>query len=260
MSEIVKASEAVVSLGDLRDLALDAANSRFFGAQTQEQALCLMLAGKDLGFSYMQSLRLFHVISGKPSLSADALVAICKGHPTCEKFHRVSESDTESTWVAKRRGEPEQTSTFTIEDARRAGLLGKKGGNWEMYPKRMLAARAKAFLARDVWPDLVAGIYSPDELAPQRVETEVRTVPESRPTPVSIQDAGESVDESIALGFATEMREAMSLPELTAIGVRISKTDLPSVLKDALRVQHSKAKARVTPPADAGDAWEPARG
>ena len=255
----------VTSLGELRELAQDAAESRFFGAATPEQAICLMLAGKDLGFSYMQSLRLFHVVSGKPTLSADALVAIVKAHESCEKFHRVSESNTEATWIAKRRGEPEQTSTFTIEDARVAGLLVKKGGNWEMYPKRMLNARAKAFLARDVWPDLVAGLYSPEEMgdsAPRQVETVVRQVPEPRPTPAPESGPRQTVEPLLeeALALAVEMRAAMSLDELAPIAAKANAFICPKEVRDQLLGVYRTAKARVTPPPDAGDSWEPARG
>ncbi len=254
----------VTSMAELRELAEDAASSRFFGAATPEQAICLMLAGKDLGFSYMQSLRLFHVINSKPTLSADALVAIVKAHPSCEKFHRVSESNAEATWVAKRRGEPEQMSTFTMEDARAAGLLEKKAGNnWQTYPKRMLNARAKAFLARDVWPDLVAGLYSSEEMErPTQVETDVRHVPEPRPTPVPPSGPRDVVDPVLADAkvLVDEMRAAMSLAELSAVVAKVQGFGFPAEVRTILVAEHRTQKARVTPPEDAGDSWEPARG
>lgn len=202
---VVRQSEEVQvnSMSELRQLAESAAGSRFFGAATPDQALMIMLAGKDLGFSYTQALRSFHVINGRPTLSADAMVAICKASPDCEKFERVEETATSVTWAAKRRGEREQSCTFTLEDAKRAGLLEKRDSNWSKYPTRMLNARAKAFLARDLFPDLLAGLLEDSEaadIAPRRVESDIRHVPEPRPTPVpesGPRDADVSLDHKL---------------------------------------------------------------
>ena len=55
------------SMSELKELAQWANKSGFLGTQSPEQALLVMMAGRDLGFSYTQSLRAFHVIKGKPS-------------------------------------------------------------------------------------------------------------------------------------------------------------------------------------------------
>ena len=256
----------VGSLGELRQLAEDAAASRFFGATTPEQALVIMMAGRDLGLSYMQSLRMFHVINGKPTMSADGMVGVCKASPLCEKFERVSESASSVTWATKRQGEPEQRSTFTLEDAERAGLLGKKDSNWAKYPIRMLNARAKAFLARDVFPDILAGLLTTEEAAdmvqPRHVETVVRHVPESRPTPAPASGPRDVVDSMLtdAKALAEEMRAAMSLAALSTVVAKVQGFGFPEEIKAGLVAEYKTAKARVTPPEDAGDSWEPARG
>lgn len=256
----------VTSMAELRELAEDAASSRFFGATTPEQALVIMMAGRDLGLSYMQSLRMFHVINGKPTMSADGMVGVCKASPLCEKFERVSESATSVTWATKRQGEPEQQSTFTLEDAERAGLLGKKDSNWAKYPIRMLNARAKAFLARDVFPDILAGLLTAEEatdmIQPRHVETVVRHVPEPRPTPVPPSGPRDVVDPVLADAkvLVDEMRAAMSLAELSAVVAKVQGFGFPAEVRTILVAEHRTQKARVTPPEDAGDSWEPARG
>ena len=55
------------------------------------------------------------------------------------------------------------TGSFSIEEAKQAGLLGKD--NWKNYPARMLKHRALSFAARDSFPDVFAGIYTPDEIS-----------------------------------------------------------------------------------------------
>lgn len=153
------------NFGELKALAQHAARSRFFGgAGDESQALVLMMRGRDLGLSYAQALAAFHVISGKPTLSADAMVAICLARPDlCEYFRHVSSDNTQATFVTKRVGDPEpQRETYTMADADREELSGK--AMWKKFPKRMLKARAKANLARDTYPELLLGIYSPEEM------------------------------------------------------------------------------------------------
>lgn len=128
-----------------------------------------IIAGLELGLPPMVALRSVHIIKGKPTLSADAMVALVLGSGKAEYFRCVEESDTRVVYETKRKGAPKpQTCTWTIEDAKRADLLqtSRNGepNNWLKYPRAMLKARSKAWLARDVYPDILAGVYLPDEL------------------------------------------------------------------------------------------------
>ncbi len=106
----------ITSMRELQDLARVAAASKLFNF-TPEQALMLMMTGRDLGFSYAQSMRMFYLVNGKPTLSADAMVAVCLSHKdVCEYFVNVSTDDKQSTWETKRVGTPgPQRYTFTIK-------------------------------------------------------------------------------------------------------------------------------------------------
>ena len=71
--------------------------------------------------------------------------------------------------MTKRKGDPDPISlSYTIDQAEQAGLLkptrSGKPSNWQKMPRQMLRARAKSELARLVYPDLLAGLYTPDEL------------------------------------------------------------------------------------------------
>ena len=61
--------------------------------------------------------------------------------------------------------------THTIEMARQAGLV-KPRSNWEKTPTDMLCARCSSRLARLVAPDIVANVYTPDELRESREKSE----------------------------------------------------------------------------------------
>ncbi len=123
----------------------------------------IVSAGMELGLAPMAALRSIHIIKNKPVLSADLMVALVLASGQAEYFTRVEQTDTSVTYETKRKGAPPQRCTWTLAMAKAANLTGKTDGNWAKYPRQMLQARAKAELARDVYPDAVAGCYTPDE-------------------------------------------------------------------------------------------------
>ena len=127
--------------------------------RTPEQALYIILTGRDLGLSPVQSLRSIHVIQGKPELAADMQLAIFKNRGGRAAFRKLT--DTEAVlWLRHPNGD-EHVETFTIDDARRAGL---GGANWQKYPKAMLRSRAITAGLKSVGFDLLAGTYAEGEV------------------------------------------------------------------------------------------------
>ena len=149
-------------------------------------ALIVLMAGRELGLAPMQSMRMLGVIKGKVTLAADATVALVRRSGECLQWRLVESTASKATYLTQRKGDTEPTTlTWTIEQAQRAGLVS--GTGWRSYPEAMLRARCAAALARIVYPDIVAGIYDPDELAVPldsgRVET-LRPVEAPKPEPV----------------------------------------------------------------------------
>lgn len=179
------------------------------------EVLMQIMAGQELGLYSMASLRSFNIISGKPVMGADAMVAVILGSGKAEYFRRVGEgSNTSVTYATKRRGEAERTCTWTIEMAKVAALHQKD--NWRTYPRAMLASRAKSELARDVYPDVLAGCYTPDEVA-DRVPSapiaddvqDAEFVEVATPAPVDLSQYEE-------IGQAAEAPSIEALKELAA--------------------------------------------
>jgi hypothetical protein len=76
-----------------------------------------------------------------------------------------SKGDAKQCTVSmKRVGRSPHTETFTLQSAAELGLAGKD--NWKKQPATMLKWRAIAACARVVFPDVLLGFYTPEEIAP----------------------------------------------------------------------------------------------
>jgi hypothetical protein len=131
--------------------------------ETPESIFAVILAGRTMGLDAMTALRGIHMIEGKPEMSSSLMVGLVLNSGKAEYFDLVESSDKIATWETKRfGGRREVRMSFTIEQAKRAGLVGK--GTWQKHPEAMLLARSSAMLARAVYPDIVSNVYSPGEL------------------------------------------------------------------------------------------------
>ncbi len=143
-------------------MAKTLAGSSLLGAlKTAEAVFLVMATGAELGIPPTAALRAVHIVQGRPVLSADLIVGICLRSSICEYFTPVDSTSTQATYETKRRGSGPVRNTFTLDDAKAAGLASKD--NWRNYTRAMLRHRAAAELARMVYPDLVLGIYAEEE-------------------------------------------------------------------------------------------------
>ena len=141
--------------------------------------LIAMQWGSELGLKPLQALQNIASINGRPALWGDAVIALVRASPLCEFVIETDDGQT-ATCRVKRRGEPEQSRTFGMDDARTAGLLGKQGP-WTQYPKRMRQMRARAFALRDVFPDVLRGLPVAEEVMDMPGERNMGMVDEVRP-------------------------------------------------------------------------------
>lgn len=155
------------------------------------QAFVKIQAGQELGLAPFAAMRGLNVMNGKVELSAGLMAAIVRRSGTVR--FRVTESTETSctlTWAEREGDEWVEvgTSTFTIEEATRAGLV-KSGSPWTTYPSDMLWNRALSRGFRRYAADLSAG-------APVYVEGEVSGEPGPEPSPIEEVDVetGEIID------------------------------------------------------------------
>jgi len=161
------------SLKEIAIISEEIYKSRLFAdLQNKEQAYAKIIAGRELGLGPMTSLALIYVVHGRTALEAELMGGLVK---QTEKYNYRFKKMTNEECVIDfyENGKLAGTSTFTIDDARRAELTNKD--NWKKYPRNMLIARALANGARWFCPDAIHGAYTYDEMGLE-VDAEGRVI------------------------------------------------------------------------------------
>jgi hypothetical protein len=213
-------------------------------AEDATSAVCtIILYGAELGLTPMQAIRSMHVIEGVPTLSADLMVALVKRSPKCLYFEVIEGGDDYCTVEAARadaNGKPRGPRRLTVrlhwgdvKDCPKPTKdtywilpsLDRDGNPTKPYartPGRMCAARAKSYLCRDQFEDVVLGLYSAEEVVDFKDPRSTDQITESifdmvssvpmRPAP----DTGETSDEHVPTETQEQEPTPPSLDELAA--------------------------------------------
>lgn len=177
----------------LQSISKELAQSRLHAHRNPADVLFVISVGEHLGLNAATALMNIYNVNGMPTMKADLKLALAKRHPEyagCEIDANAERCIVKMKRKAENGTEEAITSTFTIEDAKRAGLFPKKD-NWRMYPQRMLKARAISYAVNDLFPDIVFGMLSSEEAQDidrhtektmaeyEIIESEAETVPEA---------------------------------------------------------------------------------
>ncbi len=126
--------------------------------------------GANVGLDPMQAIQNISVINGRASLWGDAMLAVCTMHRAWRGIEETYDRSTGiSKCVVRRANCAPVERTFSVDDAKTAGLWGKTGP-WTNYPKRMLQMRARGFALRDSFPDALRGLSSAEEVEDYAVD------------------------------------------------------------------------------------------
>jgi hypothetical protein len=167
--------------------------SRLFKTQSAEHAYAVVCIGAELGIGATTALANVSIIQGKPAFGAALVGALLRR--SGRYSYRVREHDDSRARIdfLEREGDRWEvigTSTFTLEDAQRAGLTVSP--TWKRFPRNLLLARALTNGARWYCPDVLAGAaYTPEELEgePDAAAAPVATTaPAAPPAPVVTLD------------------------------------------------------------------------
>lgn len=136
---------------------------RGYGFSHPDNAAAVMLKGYEVGFGIAASIEFIQSIAGKPpTVSPKGAMALLHTSPLIKRIEINRLTDKGGAFVGysctmERNTGFAHTSQFTMEDAKRAGLV-KPDSGWMKYPENMCLWRAIGFAADVVAPDVTAGM------------------------------------------------------------------------------------------------------
>ena len=175
----------------------------FAGVTSEAQAIVKVMAGAELGLPPFASMAGIHIIQGKPVLGANVIATLVKNDPRYD--YQVRKCDaTECTLAFFENGKPVGEVSFTIAEAKAAGLTGKD--NWVKFPSDMLFARAISRGARRFAPGIFGGspVYTPEEMGADTDEDGHITVIEHKPNEPEAQPPAELSAYEVACNTKTK--------------------------------------------------------
>lgn len=160
------------------------------GMEKPEAVLVAIQLGAEIGLTPMAALQNTAVINGRPAIYGDAALALVRSSGLLESYkeEEIGEAGSDGHGyrvTAVRKGNQAAVETFTVADAKRAKLYGK-AGPWSDYPKRMLRFRARGYVLRDLFGDILKGL---------RTVEEARDIPSE---PVNVTPVSDKVSEGFA--------------------------------------------------------------
>ena len=225
--------------------------------------------GQELGLPPFAAMNGIDIIDGRPAPGAGLIAALIKRDPRYN--YRVLEASAKGVTIEwTEDGQVVGETSFTVEDAERAGLTKKF--NWKSYPEDMCFARALTRGARRFCGDVFLGsVYVAEELEPvekpqnfggghdalpaedDSTESEDQVidvdVAEVQPEPIadSDSDATDSEEERpISAGdIAVMIRTAGDVTTLTPLWRSIHDEDVPEGSRRSLSASWATAVCEV---------------
>lgn len=147
--------------------------------QRYAEAVTRITLGLSIGLMPMQAIQQIANVKGRYTIWGDAALALVRKSGQCifikHDYHGEGD-DLTCTVTTQRKGEPYEISdSFSIGQAKKAGI---HRNTWLQYPERMLLNRARSYLLRNVYGDILMGMFTTEELQdiPQNDERQVDAV------------------------------------------------------------------------------------
>jgi hypothetical protein len=145
-----------------------------------------LMHGLEIGLPPMQAIQKIAIINGRPAVWGDAVIGLVQARGADEYIIEMfegslQEGSLKAICKTKRKGKPnEVVRSFSIKQAMRARLWDTRekvkryrnnqqvdvlnDSPWYRFPERMLQMRARGLCLRDVYADVLGGLYLAEEL------------------------------------------------------------------------------------------------
>lgn len=139
---------------------------------TWQTAVAIMLTGRELGLGPMAAFSGINVIRGRPALSGQLMLALIQRSGLLAKIEMYPSGADEYVVVMQRKGQEPHAEKFTLAMARQLGLdVDGSKSQWSRQLMTMLKWRSVSACARVVFPDVIMGLYTDDELRGEEEHT-----------------------------------------------------------------------------------------
>ena len=153
-NQIVKSAADALTIGETFFKS-----GMFSDIKSAQQAVVKIMAGAEMGISPFAAMSGIHIIQGKPTIGAGLMAARVKGFGKYD-YRVLEHTDKICSIEYLQNNISLGVSTFTIEDAKKAGTK-----NLDKFPKNMLFARAMSNGVKWYTPDIYENpVYVPEEM------------------------------------------------------------------------------------------------
>jgi hypothetical protein len=238
-------STALIPVDQVERMAMAVAKSGLFGVKTPDQAMALMLIAQAEGMHPAIAARDYHVINGRPTLRADAMLARFQQAGGRVEWGEYTDRKVVGTFTHPQGGSVR--IEWTTDMAVSAGLT--RNPTWKSYPRQMLRARCISEGIRTIYPGVAIGTYTPEEaedMAPQRTVRDMGDAEEVAPPPppaaIDVDKLVQSIENASTLEFLELLRPDMR---------RVPKGKDRDRVVAAVQRRADEIRAEQAPPVDA---------
>lgn len=143
------------------------AGSGMFGCTKEEQGMVLAMQCLAEGKAPLELAKTYHIIEGKLTMRSDAMLGRFLAVGGKAKWTERSDKRVAAIWSYDGN---ELEIAVTLEEMVKNGVaVGKDGRNlktnWQRFPRQMLTARCISEAVRLLCPQIVSGVYTPEEVS-----------------------------------------------------------------------------------------------
>ncbi|NDB47493.1 MAG: hypothetical protein EB163_09545 [Nitrososphaeria archaeon] len=159
-SKIQDPIEAIKVMGEM------IAGSGMFGCVKVEQGMVLAMQCLAESKPPLELAKTYHIVDGKLSMRSDAMLGRYLASGGKVKWLERSDARVSAMWICDNN---EIEISITFEEMKKSGVIVGKNGAikdvWRRHPRQMLTARCISEAVRLLMPQIVAGVYTPEEVS-----------------------------------------------------------------------------------------------
>lgn len=160
MSALPPSKTALVPFAELQQIS-KAISPQLFSLKNDAEVFTLMMLGQADGIHPITALRRYHIISGKPAMKAEAMLACFLEAGGKVKWLQRTDEVVEAQFFDAE----EDKNPVTIKWDKARVTKARLAGNHLTYPCQMMTARVISEGVRLKKPQIVIGIYTPEEVS-----------------------------------------------------------------------------------------------